>query len=511
MCRAVKHRTVDAPFRFGARRAVVVHMEYAHAAATGLTTFFVMLATLPIVSGVYQYLAVGFSFFRTHLEQTGWYTPRIAVIVPAWNEGAVVGGTIDQLMNLDYPADCLRVYVVDDGSSDETPHIVIAKSKEYRGRVVHIRRVAGGEGKAHTLNYGLEVLWKSDWTQAVLIMDADVIYSRNSIRQMARHLVDPKVGAVTAYIKEGSRDPNWVQRYIGFEYITATGVSRRAQNVLGFLACLSGGAQLHSRANLMAIGGEIFTATLAEDTFTTFKTQLAGHTAIFEPNALVFAEEPDALDMLWKQRVRWARGNVQITKTYAHLWCRPSRHPGLGSVSMALLWFSLFLTPVFQTLASISLVALYFLNAKVSWSLFTAFWIIAGIQYCLVLAGSLVVDPWMGRRTVWEGVLFPGVVSLAIICATLIPQLSSAWQHLPEPYRAILTLWAYAWVAASMGVAYLARPAEKSEKWQWAAKPLLLAGGYGAFLSAVTVGAYIKEYTGASMTWDKTVKTGKVS
>jgi len=131
---------------------------------------------------------------------------------------------------------------------------VINKSREYRGNVFHLRRVAGGEGKAHTLNYGLSVLWKSDWTEAVLIMDADVIYTEDSLVKMARHLADPEVGAVTAYIKEGSKAPNYVQRFITFEYITATGASRRAQNTLGFLACLSGGAQLHTRENMMEIG-----------------------------------------------------------------------------------------------------------------------------------------------------------------------------------------------------------------------------------------------------------------
>jgi cellulose synthase/poly-beta-1,6-N-acetylglucosamine synthase-like glycosyltransferase len=213
----------------------------------GAATLIVLLATIPVFSGLYQFLLVGFSYFRSHLEHAGNRTPRVSVIIPAWNEGAVVATTIDRLMQLNYPRHALRIYVIDDASSDETPIVAIEKSKEYRGNVFHIRRVAGGEGKAHTLNYGLETLWRNEWTQAVLIMDADVVYTPNSLRQMARHLADPKVGAVTAYIKEGSRSPNYVQRFINFEYITATGASRRAQNVLGFLACLSGGAQLHSR------------------------------------------------------------------------------------------------------------------------------------------------------------------------------------------------------------------------------------------------------------------------
>ena len=107
-------------------------------------------------------------------------------------------------------------------------------------------------------------------------MDADVIYEPSSLRRMTRHLADPGVGAVTAYIKEGSRPGNYMTRFIGYEYITAQAAARRSQNVLGVIACLAGGAQLHSRANIEAIGGRVDTTTLAEDTVTTFETQKGG-------------------------------------------------------------------------------------------------------------------------------------------------------------------------------------------------------------------------------------------
>ena len=255
----------------------------------------VLLATVPVFAGLYQFLLVAGSVFQTHAEGVGAVVPRVSILIPAWNEEAVIGGTIERLIQMDYPTERLKIWVIDDGSTDGTPRIALEKAALYPGRVMHLRRPNGGQGKAHTLNYGLTELWRSDWTEAVLIMDADVIYTQTALLRMARHLADPAVGAVTAYIKEGSAQPNLVQRFITFEYITATGVSRRAQNVLGFLACLSGGAQLHTRENLMAIGGQIFYDTLAEDTFTTFKTQLAGRRALFEPNAIVYAEEPDSL------------------------------------------------------------------------------------------------------------------------------------------------------------------------------------------------------------------------
>ena len=91
---------------------------------------------------------------------------------------------------------------------------------------------------------------RDDWMQALLITDADVIFEPAALRTMTRHLADPRVGAVTAYIKEGSRPGNYLTRFIGYEYVTAQAAARRGQNVLGAIACLAGGAQLHSRANL---------------------------------------------------------------------------------------------------------------------------------------------------------------------------------------------------------------------------------------------------------------------
>jgi cellulose synthase/poly-beta-1,6-N-acetylglucosamine synthase-like glycosyltransferase len=153
---------------------------------------------------------------------------------------------------------------------------------------------------------------------------------------MTRHLADPLVGSVTSYIKEGSRPGNYLTRFIGYEYVTAQSAARRGQNVLGGLACLAGGAQLHSRANLLTLGGRIDTSTLAEDTITTFETQLRGHRVVFEPHAICWAEEPGAIAALWKQRLRWARGNVTVTFRYRRLWFRRSRTHHLGGITFGI-------------------------------------------------------------------------------------------------------------------------------------------------------------------------------
>lgn len=478
----------------------------------------VLLGAMPMAVGALQYLLIGLHRYRNHYDRTGPYLPRVAILVPAWNEAAVLEVSIDRLVALDYPPDALRVYVVDDASTDRTPEVVRARAARYPGRVVHLRRERGGEGKAHTLNHGLAVILADDWMEALLIMDADVVYERDALRRMTRHLADPEVGAVTAYIKEGTHPRNYLARFIAFEYATAQAAQRRCQNVLGAMACLAGGAQLHSRANLEALGGRIDASSLAEDTFTTFSTQLRGAKVVFDGNAVTWAEEPADVGGLWKQRLRWARGNVQVTRRYRHLWFRRSRTHGLGGILFGLSWFSLFLQPVFMITSSAGLIALFFTAHDLAYVSFRVLWLLSLASYLFITTFTFAIDPSVARRAWLEAVLFPGAVALLIMAAVAAPALAGI--VLRAAYGAVglewtaagrtpLILFAYSWTALCMLVAYLGRKVEGG-RLRWLGPVFVYAGGYGPLLCAVTFTSYISELRGAPMVWDKTEKTGRV-
>jgi cellulose synthase/poly-beta-1,6-N-acetylglucosamine synthase-like glycosyltransferase len=494
---------------FGPRGVIVVKL--------GLVLL-VVAGAIPITSSFYQFALVGLHRHYCHYERVEPFTPQTAIVVPAWNEGLVIAETIDQLMRLEYPRAALRIYVVDDASTDDTPDIIRGKERQYPGNVFHLRRENGGQGKAHTLNHGLRQILAQDWCEAVLIIDADVRFEPDSLAKMTRHLADPQVGAVTAYIKEGSAPGNYMTKFIAFEYITAQAASRRAQNAIGAMACLAGGAQLLSRENLEAIGGQIDTSSLAEDTFTTFKTQLGGRRAVFEGNATVWAEEPCDILGLWKQRLRWARGNVQLTRHYRDLWFRggPSR---LSGVLFGYLWFSIFLMPVFMILAATGLVALYFVDFPLSWLTFRLLWIVNAVNYMFVTGFSFAIDPQTARKSWRQGVLFPGLVSLTIILYSCFPPLFERALHgamlefglISSWMTGPLILFLYAWLALCMPVAYVAKVIEKLPRVGCLSWPLVYLAGYGPLLCTVTFASYVMEARGAEMKWDKTVKTGKVA
>ena len=477
----------------------------------------VAIGAIPVLSASIAFLAIPFHAVINHYKKAAPYLPRVAIVVPAWNEGAVIGASIDRLMALEYPRESLRVYVVDDASTDNTPDVIREKAALYPDNVFHLRREQGGQGKAHTLNHGIDRVLQDDWMEALLIMDADVIYMPNSLRRMTRHLADPKVGAVSAYIREGSRDRNYLTRFIGLEYILSQPAARRAQNVLGAQACLAGGAQLHTRENLLAIGGRIDTTTLAEDTITTFDTQLGGRIVVFEPLAVVLAEEPRTVDALWRQRLRWARGNVSVTARYKKIWFRHSRVHNLGSFSFGIVWFSIWLLPVAMILSSIGLLGLLLLESEVALTAFRSLWIFAACAFIFILALGAQVDHQLALRNWRELFTFPGIVSMVVMLTAFFPNLLLVYvpglfgQQLTEQGLFWITVAVYVWIPLSMLGAWLARSVEKTWIGPVLTPILVYLVGYGSVLCAITFDSYIKEFRHADAVWQKTEKTGRVS
>ncbi|GAB2457820.1 glycosyltransferase family 2 protein [Jatrophihabitans fulvus] len=482
----------------------------------------VLLGAVPNALAVIQVLFAALHGSRSHLgdgEVDVQELPRVAVLVPAWNEAAVLRFSVDRMMALDYPSDRLRVVVVDDASTDETVEVMADKIAHWGSRVVHLRRENGGQGKAHTLNHGLREILADDWAQAVLITDADVVFEATAVRRMTRHLGDDRVGAVTAFITEASPDPNGLNRYIGYEYVAAQAVARRAQNVVGAQACLAGGAQLHTRANLERLGGAIDTTTLAEDTVTTFLTQLSGHRVVFEGNARCLAEEPADVVGLWKQRLRWARGNVQVAKRFRSVFFRPSTVHRLGRPWFGLMWWATLLLPVLMIVSSAALVTLWFTDPDVGRDAFRALWIVNALGFVFTTAFTLLTDPPTARRAWRQAITFPGLVNLLIVLSVIAPRPMGAlgervftavgigWT---DHVRSVLQLIVYVWCAACMLAAYAVYRLAKAGVSIRVLDVAVLVVGYGPLLCAVTFAAYVAEARGAASTWDKTVKTGKV-
>ena len=120
------------------------------------------------------------------------YEPTVAIIVPCWNEEKTLGGTVQSLLALDYPADKFEILIVDDGSRDGTLAIAHAFETFPQVRVFHKEN----GGKHSAMNLALAN------TSAELIgcLDADSVVAPGALRHIVHVFQNEKVGAVTPAI-----------------------------------------------------------------------------------------------------------------------------------------------------------------------------------------------------------------------------------------------------------------------------------------------------------------------
>jgi poly-beta-1,6-N-acetyl-D-glucosamine synthase len=231
--------------------------------------------------------------------------PPVSVIVPAYNEVAVIESALRSLLELDYPA--YEIIVVDDGSTDGTASRAAVLAGEYGHASIRVLTRPNG-GKASALNAGIAIALHD----YVLCMDADSRLSRDSLRVAMRHFRDPRVGAVAGNVKVVNRGTMW-SALQALEYIEGLNLARRAQGFLHVVNIVPGPIGVFRREALTGVGG-YDTDTFAEDADLTLKILTAGWHITYENRAIAWTEAPERLHDLIKQRYRWTRGILQALR-----------------------------------------------------------------------------------------------------------------------------------------------------------------------------------------------------
>ncbi len=265
---------------------------------------------------------------RSHVygtpEQIAAYRPRVAVLIPAYNEEKVVERTIQGALDSDYPN--LRVIVIDDGSKDRTLEIVrrAFAAEEAAGRVLVLTKPNGG--KAEALNFGLEHIGDAELFVGI---DADTIIAPDAIARLVPHFLNPKVAAVAGNAKVGNRVNLWT-RWQALEYITSQNFERRALNTMGAVSVVPGAIGAW-RVEAVREAGGYHVDTVAEDADLTMALLRNGYRVEYEDMALAFTEAPTSANALMRQRFRWSFGILQAVFKHKGVFARTG---ALGFVAL---------------------------------------------------------------------------------------------------------------------------------------------------------------------------------
>ena len=243
------------------------------------------------------------------------HKPKVAVLIPAYNEEKVIKRTVDAVLDSDYPD--LRVIVIDDGSRDRTLEVARAAfiEEERSGRVIILTKP--NSGKADALNFGLQHLRDEEIFVGI---DADTVIAPNAISLLVPHFLNPKVAAVAGNAKVGNRVNLWT-RWQALEYITSQNFERRALNTLGAVSVVPGAIGAWRTSAVLEAGG-YHTDTVAEDADLTMALLRRGYRVEYEDLALAYTEAPINANGLMRQRFRWSFGILQSVWKHRAVFAR---------------------------------------------------------------------------------------------------------------------------------------------------------------------------------------------
>ncbi|HCT57658.1 MAG TPA: hypothetical protein DGD08_10705 [Gemmatimonas aurantiaca] len=272
------------------------------------------------------------------------WLPRVSVLVPAYNEGRVIGRTVQSVLSQAYPD--LEVVVVDDGSSDDTHDAASHATDDAR---LHVVRQTNA-GKAAALNTGIAMATG----EVIVVIDADTILAPDAIRHLVRPLADARVGAVAGNAKVGNRI-NLLTRWQAVEYVTSQNLDRRAFVMLNCITVVPGAIGAWRRSAVLDAGG-FRTDTLAEDQDLTLTLLRGGHKVALAEQAVALTEAPETFGALLKQRFRWSFGTLQCA--WKHRGALMRRDAGaLGMVGLPNIWLFQLLFPLLAPAADVALLA----------------------------------------------------------------------------------------------------------------------------------------------------------
>ena len=236
--------------------------------------------------------------------------PPVTFLIPCHNEGENVDETIRSVLEQDYPD--FEVIAINDASNDDTEQRLEAMAAlDARVRVIHFPR---NQGKAMGLRMGA-LAARHDY---LICLDGDALLDRHATRWMIRHFVEgPRVGAVTGNPRVRNRTTLLGKIQVG-EFSSIVGLIKRAQRIYGRVFTVSGVVAAFRKTALHQIG-YWNVDMVTEDIDVSWRLQIAHWDIRYEPNALCWILMPETYKGLWKQRLRWAQGGIEV---FARYWRR---------------------------------------------------------------------------------------------------------------------------------------------------------------------------------------------
>lgn len=387
----------------------------------------------------------------------------VSVVVPAYNEEAVIVTSVQAMLALRYPRH--EVIVVDDGSTDATFERLrqafglvpiqreIPNDVRTRGAIIDVHVPRDGRtplvvvrkensGRADANNVGVNAAAEF----LVAVVDADSILDPNALIEVTRPFADDPIrvvatgGVIRAVngcrvvdgrMVEVKLDKPWIVRIQIVEYLRAFLLGRSGWSRFGALILISGAFGMFRRDVIVEVGG-YDTDCIGED----FELVMRIHRHMidhgrdyrvhFVAEPVSWTEVPVTVKVLRVQRNRWHRGLWETLWKYRGMLFNP-RYGRIGLVALPYFWaFELF-APLFEVVG-LALIVLGFLLGVVTGPYALIFMAVAyGYATVVTLAAMAIEELNFHKYPRWRDL---GVILLASMFENIGYRQATAWWRL---------------------------------------------------------------------------------
>jgi cellulose synthase/poly-beta-1,6-N-acetylglucosamine synthase-like glycosyltransferase len=237
----------------------------------------------------YPVAAAALARIRPRPVRKGDITPGVTVIVAAHDEEDVIGQRVENLLELDYPADRLQIVIASDGSTDRTNEIV----RELAARAPAVRLLeAERAGKATAQNRAVS---ETDG-EIVAFSDANTRWENDALRTLVRSFADPDVGYVCGQLRletaDGTSQEGLYWRYELWQ--------RESESELGSITAGNGAIYAVRRSDYLGWDDP----RIGHDFGLPFRLAQRGRRSVYEPEAVAWEKPARSVESEYSRKVR---------------------------------------------------------------------------------------------------------------------------------------------------------------------------------------------------------------
>ncbi len=329
---------------------------------------------------------------------------RYAVLIAARNEENVIAGLLDSLAAQTYDMSLVTVFVAADNCTDSTAAI----AREH-GAVVYERFNHVNVGKGYALDFLLQHIG-ADYPEGFdgyFVFDADNILSPDYLERMNESFSAGNE-IVTSYRNSKNFGDNWISAGYALWFLRESRYLNGARNRLG-----SQRRRGRDRLSVLAadIGRESWLAVLSADGgYRVFHPpHSAGREIAICEDAVLYDEQPTDFRQSCRQRLRWAKGYIQVFRRYGAELLKGTAKGSWSCFDMSMSILPAFILTALGLLANLTLTALGLMQGDGVWFAMRSLLECMGsiLATLLVLGGITVASEWRRiHAPAWKKIAF---------------------------------------------------------------------------------------------------------